>query len=169
MMINKRDFKARLAARYSQEEWQPRQALYHSFMQIKDDLSGIPHVVKREFDRGEIVLDVLNYLYKEVQVVSFPSKTYAVALIYAKLLETHFGVPFFEALSDSSMLYGNMRDYEPYPDKLGIYNAVLAVANLDDVLRSPPSQVRATVGYFHDEFFIGSSLDEINALLLEAL
>lgn len=167
--MTRNDLKARLAARYSQEEWQPRQALYHSFMQIKDDLSGIQHVVKQEFDSAEIVLDVLNYLYKEVPIVSFPAKTYAVALIYAKLLETHFGVQFYEALSDSSMLYGNMRDYEPYPDKLGIYDAVLTVANLDDVLRAPPSQALATVGYFHDEFFIGSSLDEINTLLLEAL
>lgn len=133
-----------------------RQELFHHTNPDPGDLGVI--IPYRHLESAELALDVIDYFLNNDHVISYPSKSYAVAIVYAHLLEHHFGIPFMDSLSDPLLLYGNDPHYTHYHNNPGVYDIIhqtICTRNgiQHDLLHQSP-QVIATVEYFNREFFI---------------
>lgn len=133
-----------------------RQELFHALNPNPGDLDVV--IPYDHVKSDELAFQVVDYLLNKDHVISYPAKSYAVAVIYAHLLEQHFGVPFGESLNDPMLLYGNDPHYVPYTDDPEVYHTIHQNVCLDEgitygLLHEFP-QVVATVDYFNREFFI---------------
>lgn len=104
--------------------------------------------------------DVLEHCMRQwneptAQLV-FPSKSINVAVIYARLLEHHFGCPAIEYLQDPHLLHDLDRFYLPFPNYEAEYSKMLEVITYDSIQRNGCESVAKTVAYFNAEFLIGS-------------
>lgn len=124
--------------------------MYHYLFCPDDSLKELPWVYTLG-DDDALIKSVQEYFTQPVSVITYPSKAYAVAVIYAKLLKRFFGVPIIESLKDDHLLYGNDRFFSPY--EFGktdyIYKNVLFIP-----IQTRLPQVASTIDYFYDEFFI---------------
>jgi hypothetical protein len=135
------------------KEWKVRQHLYHrldnpaDFIEYKDTAFS-----------DDVVADIVKYFTEPIsKTLVYPAKSYAVAMIYARLLEKYFDEDFLTALDDPSLLYGNDQHFVPYHRSAAIYDAaIIAVSerNAWNVEESDFEQVRTTVECFHREFQI---------------
>lgn len=85
-----------------------------------------------------------------------PVKSYAVAIVYARLLEKRFGEHFIEALNYPDLLLGD-RYFSRYCDDWRTYDSVFALLRerkLWDFENNNLPQVKATVSYFKKEFLL---------------
>ncbi len=134
-------------------EYKLRQEMYNNLYQIDDRIGLDGHPWAYCIDDDErLVADILEYFTIEIShVLLYPSKSYAVAVIYAKLLNKYFGIPVLEALKDPHLLYDNDRFFVPYRagGSADIYNRVL----LQPINWDLP-QVKTTVNYFMEEFLL---------------
>lgn len=99
-----------------------------------------------------------DYFLNPDHKISYPAKSYAVALIYAELLVKYFGIPRVESLRDPELLYGNDPYYTTYQNNPSVYDLVQQNMQLVDCMRYGLlyefPQVVTTVAYFKREFFI---------------
>ncbi len=134
-------------------EYKLRQEMYHSLYPVDDRIGEGGHPWAYCIDDDDrLVQDIVDYFTVEIShVLLYPSKSYAVAVIYAKLLNKHFGIPVLEALKDPKLLYDNDRFFVPYEagGSAEIYNRVL----LKPINWDLP-QVKTTVQYFMKEFLL---------------
>lgn len=132
-------------------EYKLRQEMYHKLNKPSDIIGSPEHkyVWKIGTDE-ELVQAIVDYFTIPVTLLEYPSKSYAVAVIYAKLLRQYFGVPVLESLKDPKLLHGNDLFYIPY----GKTSAEI----YDQVLFRPINwnlpQTIATVQYFKEEFYL---------------
>jgi hypothetical protein len=132
--------------------WKARQTLYHT--QTKhDDVINAPSTTVTETSTERIIQDIIDYFSVVDPPLKFPAKSFAVAIIYAKLLNQVFGVPFYDALNDPFLLYGNDYFFTPYAKAPDTYDRALASIPSDFTNISLP-QVQSTVQYFKQEFLI---------------
>jgi len=131
-------------------EYKLRQEMYHHLKKPNDLLKDEFWIYT--FDKDErIISDIIDYFTKPVNLLIYPGKSYAVAIIYAKLLRKYWDIPIMHSLKDPDLLYGNDRFFIPYTPSVSdkIYNHTLFVS-YDPKL----SQVAKTIDYFHEEFFL---------------
>lgn len=76
-------------------------------------------------DHDDLVVPAVAYFTDPQDVLVYPAKSYAVALIYARLLWEHFNEAFFEVLDDPDLLYGNDEYFVPYSQDPTTYDAIL--------------------------------------------
>jgi hypothetical protein len=145
------------------QEHKIRQAIYHKISKIDDLLVDVeekePVVYLENETEEETVGTVVRYFNEEVKELIYPAKPFVVALVYACLLEKHFGEPFYESLSDPDLLHGNDKHFKPYLDSKKIYDEVVCELSeqLEWVISEPerlPTQIRSTIQYFRKEFLI---------------
>jgi hypothetical protein len=149
------------------QEWKLRQKIYHATNPITDMLDDVVahegrKVIETEFESDRAQVDsIKTYFTGVVHDLVYPTKSYVVALVYATLLNKHFGIDVKQALDDPELLCGNDKWFVPYSDSKSVYDTALAeLAPIlqkisEDELSTIPSQIQATVGYFNDEFLIG--------------
>lgn len=102
---------------------------------------------------AETTIEYLTKEYPHADLLPQPTKTYAVALIYAKLLEKHFSEDFYEVLSDPDLLYGNAKWFVPYsPETARTYDRIIKA--VPEIIRPEISQTQATITYFEKEFLL---------------
>lgn len=123
----------------------------HAPQQFDDDINGLEHVV----DERTIVFHCLQQLYEEDAPLTFPSKSYNVAVIYARLLEHHFKRPALEFLQDPTLLRGDLF-YKPYSENPELYDYLLDIITYDNIQSNERTSVKKTVAYFNQEFMVGS-------------
>ena len=102
---------------------------------------------------GEIVA---SYFYEPWNQLIYPAKAFAVALVYAKLIEKYFGTNMYDALKDTDLLLGDRYFYD-YQTQPQIYDTAINVLNrreLWDFESSNVGQVQSTVEYFKREFWL---------------
>jgi len=90
----------------------------------------------------------------EWDVLVYPEKSYAVAMVYAKLLEKYFGENFYEVLDDQDLLLGD-KYFVRYSKNKEWYDKLIATMDewkLWDFENSKLPQVQATITYFKKEF-----------------
>lgn len=133
-------------------EWKNRQATFHRMHSPDDLLINKTIVVRENVDDVSLVDDVVDYFTKPIDVLIYPAKSYAVALIYSQLLCDNFGEDFHTVLNDENLLYGNDPYFVPYSKAKDIYDSV--IANIDLRFKAPPPQVETTMEYFNQEFYI---------------
>lgn len=130
-----------------------RQQLYHHLNPNPSDLNiDVPVIERTDTD---LALHVIDYFTNSGHEIEYPAKSYAVAVIYAYLLEKYFNVPVDTSLKDPNLLFGNDPHYVPYQENPDVYDIAMRVLTIDcDGLPYYLPQVRATVDYFDQEFFI---------------
>ncbi|TFG94183.1 hypothetical protein E4H12_15630 [Candidatus Thorarchaeota archaeon] len=141
------------------KEWKLRQQITHK-LHKHDDLIENEEVIVT--DRASIrtldfAHDVLMYFVQEGDgKLYYPQKSYAVALIYARLLEKYFGEQFYDALNDPELLISDLY-FVPYNEDREAYDDIIGAANywkLWDFESNPISYVQSTVHYFKQEFLL---------------
>jgi len=130
------------------------QHLYHCTMQTTDyiDNNDIIYVSRQNLPER-----IIAYFNIEVTQLEYPAKSYAVAIIYAKLLEKYFDEDFYQALNDPDLLYNNDRFFVPYKEDQVMYDHVLSQISLN-FNGWLPTQVHKTIKFFEKEFFIGQDI-----------
>lgn len=131
--------------------WKQRQELYHQANEIEDYITH--DKIKYTCVEEEIIDATVKYFSEDSDVLTFPSKSYAVAIIYAKLLEENFVIPFMDALDDPDLLYGNDNYFKPYSKAKRIYDKVLELLP-DDFMEAQTYGVQKTKEYFAEEFLL---------------
>lgn len=99
---------------------------------------------------------VTTYFQEQWELLIYPAKAFAVALVYAKLIEKHFGDNFFAVLDDPNLLIGDQYfyRYSDYPSIYDLAMAKLSAMRLWEFEINRLSQVQSTVGYFKREFWL---------------
>ena len=135
------------------QEWKNRQAIYHR-MNTPDDLLSTKSIIVREYDADDedLIDDIIDYFYTPSDLLIYPAKSYAVALIYTQLLVDYFDENFYTVLNDEKLLYGNDSYFVPYHNAKHIYDTVLSHVALS--FENPTPQVQTTIDYFKEEFYI---------------
>lgn len=137
------------------KEHKLRQSLYYCTADI-DDINGV-HVfipVIQQSD-AETIRSAVEYFTVEDAHTPFPAKSFAIAIIYARLLERYFQEDFYASLDDIDLLGGFDCHFVPYSRAEPVYNAIIAQIP-DDVEAIHLSQVNITVQCFRDEFLLES-------------
>lgn len=110
------------------KDWKARQAAFHATSKdFKDDLNEVDIVISED-----IVADAVMHFEEKVDEWIYPSKSYVVAICYAKWLEQDFNEDFYEVLDDPDLLFGNDPYFVPYSDDEGTYNAILEEIYFDE-------------------------------------
>lgn len=102
---------------------------------------------------GEVVA---SYFYEPWDQLIYPAKAFAVALVYAKLIEKYFGTNMYNALKDGDLLLGDryFYDYTKQPQIYDVAINMLTDKELWDFESSSIGQVLSTVEYFKREFWL---------------
>ncbi len=140
------------------KEHKKNQLIFHKTNIPDDDIHDLNYIVE-ELNEQELVSKINSYFTElNNDLLSFPAKSYAVALIYSFLLEKYFDVSFLEALSDPDLLHGNDKFFKPFnEDTRSLYENVITYLkenNLTDFEQSKSKSVLKTVDYFKKEFLI---------------
>lgn len=128
------------------KEWKLYQEMYRRLITTHgDDRSNF---VEQESD--EIVEPALQFFRERGQVAVYPAKSYAVAIIYATMLEKVYNEDFYEVLDDPELLGGQDPTFVPYSEDPENYDAII------EGLKSIPDWLKGgwapfTVNYFYLE------------------
>lgn len=121
-----------------------------------DSLANLDYIIE-DLEAEDLVSKVYAYFCVESSQLSFPAKSYAVAIIYAVLIQEYFGTEIKESLNDDDLFWGTDKYFVPYSNGQEIYDRVLSMLetnNLLDFEKSELKQVQKTVEYFRHEFNI---------------
>ena len=136
------------------KEHKIRQQMFHT-LEIPDDYFNAPVFLRNHHSDSELVNEIVEYFTIPVDILKYPSKSYAVAIIYSKLLEIHFGENFYDSLDDLGLLFENDVFFVPYHQAKHIYDAVLEQIPLDFNTNLP--QIQTTIDYFRKEFYLAEN------------
>ena len=145
-------------------EHKKRQALYLNIIQKPNDTNK--EIIIKNSDPDELTQEVLNYFLKDTGQLIYPSKSYAVAIIYAYLLCKYFNIDIYESLKDKDLFQSTDKFFSPYNDENSyVYDNVIEALQQKKLLDFESSivyQVKSSVGFFLKEFFIDhKDLDSI--------
>jgi len=152
------------------KEWQIRQQYYYSQNPDPGDLfftdeklaalegqSVTVDNVGRALDDADFEAEIISYFTVSWnEWIHQPQKSFAVALVYAKLLEKYFGEDFYVTLDTPNLLLGDPF-FRSLSEARGCYQSLidtLTAHELWDFEDNPLSQVQATVTYFKKEFLL---------------
>jgi hypothetical protein len=140
------------------KDWHIRHKIFHQVFQgtdMGDDLSK--EVIIEEYQKEKIIQRALEYPSIQTKELYYPGKSYAVAIIFAKLLEIHFSENFYTALNDSLLLYGNDPYFKPYSEDKKTYDRIIELFPfniiIDDSIECSDNFLK-THTYFLKEFLI---------------
>lgn len=97
------------------------QQMYHDIITDHTDLLSDCAVVVSP----EIVKNALQYFDAAVFPLVYPAKSYAVAIIYATLIEKEYGINFYDTLNDPDLFLGQDEHFVTYDEDPKSYDAIL--------------------------------------------
>jgi hypothetical protein len=104
-----------------EHEYKLYQRLYEELVQEhSDDFANMEWI-----EHPELVQNALDYFRKAEFPLVYPAKSYAVAIIYATLLEQEYGIPLRESLDDSDLFLGHDEFFVIYSKDPDTYEAIL--------------------------------------------
>ncbi len=103
------------------EDWKIRQELYHRLNTVHDDDLNDKDIVITD----NIVTDAVRYFKEDNLGWIYPSKSYMVAICYAKWLSEEFGGNPIDYLNDIDLLFGNDPYFMIYDEDAVTYNQIL--------------------------------------------
>jgi hypothetical protein len=107
------------------EEWKVRQELYHRLHKnYIDDLRDVEITITQN-----IVEDAVDYFFNSNKGWIYPSKSYMVAICYAKWLSEQFGGLPEDYLNDETLLYNNDPFFIEYSRDPETYHKILQRIN----------------------------------------
>lgn len=111
------------------KEWKIKQKIYHKLnKKFDDDIKNFNIEINQE-----VVKYALQYFQtKEIGWI-YPSKSYVVAICYAKWLSEDFRENFYELLNDEELLAGNDPYFVTYKNSKEIYDEIINnIENFDE-------------------------------------
>lgn len=124
----------------------------HANQPFDDDIEQLGYE-----EQSQVLYHCLQQWFEPDAPLTFPAKTINVAVIYARLLEHHFGQTTLEYLQDPTLLHGNDRFFLPYNSSYQpFYDSMMNHITYDQIIKSKNPSVAKTVAYFNKEFMIGS-------------
>lgn len=135
------------------KEHKVKQYIFNRTHKFEDNLENIPYSLVEGED--QIISCAVDYFSLPMPALIYPSKSYAVAIIYAHLLRKHFDDDFYESLNDKNLFCGNDKYFKPYQEVKGIYDQILdKIEYVNEFhLNLEIDQIKKTVCYFEQEFF----------------
>lgn len=124
----------------------------HAPREFDDEIGVLDYQINDQ----QIVHHCLQQWYENDASLVFPSKSYNVAVIYARLLEHYFKCPAKEYLLDPLLLHGKDQFYQPYLEYPELYDQLLELMTYEAIMASENPSVKKTIGYFNQEFLVGS-------------
>jgi hypothetical protein len=133
------------------KDWKARQMAFHATSgDFRDDLNEVDIVISED-----IVGDAVMHFEEKVDEWIYPSKSYVVAICYAKWLEQDFDEDFYEVLDDPDLLFGNDPYFVPYSEDEGTYQAILEEIHFDEHAGMVPDIYE----YYKEEMLYGRTKD----------
>jgi hypothetical protein len=135
------------------KSYKVKQHIFNKTQRHDDLVADIEHEVL-DLSHEERVSYICRYFTEKVETI-FPAKSYAVAIIYAKLLEKYFSTDFYVELADINLFLGTDKYFVPYEGDLRTYDIVIDFLdknNLFDFENNHLSHVSKSVEYFFKEF-----------------
>ena len=130
--------------------WRERRILSYAMHEFDD--VNLPY--EERYDSDESVIETVVDFFKTESTLIYPAKSYFVAIVYAKMLEKHFGIDFLKALDEGDLLPDDDW-FKPYHEGKEIYDTILD--RLPGNILDMPSTEK-TKAYFREEFLIGTDL-----------
>lgn len=103
------------------EEWKIRQEIYHRLNQTHTDNLNDKEIVMT----SNIISDAIRYFNETNIGWIYPSKSYMVAICYARWLSEYFGGTAEQYLDDPKLLYGNDPYFVQYSADPETYHNIL--------------------------------------------
>lgn len=133
------------------KDWKARQMAFHATSgDFRDDLNEVDIVISED-----IVGDAVLHFEEKIDEWIYPSKSYVVAICYAKWLEQDFDEDFYEVLDDPDLLFGNDPYFVPYSEDEGTYQAILEEIHFDEFSGMVPDIYE----YYKEEMLYGRTKD----------
>lgn len=133
--------------------WKQNQKLYHLLTtDFSDDMSKM----NVKYDYEDLVGAALKFFHDPEDLMVYPGKAYAVAVIYAKLLVDNFEEDFYEVLDDPLLMFGNDYNFVTYSEGQVVYDALIEALGGVDNIPLTGKWVDYTVKYFKEEFMCES-------------
>lgn len=131
------------------KEWKYRRLIYYCKGIYPDiDKSKIVYEPDRITERAVEYFEK----YDDSGTLYYPAKSYAVAILYALLLEEYFGGSFESYLKDSELLDRDSY-FVPYLKDKETYDSILSNIDINKINYALPS-IRITRDYFIKEFLL---------------
>ena len=130
--------------------WRERRILSYAMHEFDD--VNLPY--EERYGSDESVIETVVDFFKTESTLIYPAKSYFVAIVYAKMLEKHFGIDFLKALDEGDLLTDDDW-FKPYHESKEIYDTILD--RLPGNILDMPSTEK-TKAYFREEFLIGTDL-----------
>jgi len=146
-------------------EWKYRRAMAYatygdnwgdSFKQMGEELKII---TASNQSPNELAEEAIKYLYDhEEGILRYPAKSYAVAVVWAKLIHQHFGDNFWKLLKDKDLLPDDpFFETAHGPDEV-VYRLILDKIGWNDVNfpfhNDSLPYLKQTIDYFYKEFML---------------
>jgi hypothetical protein len=131
------------------EDWKIRQELYHRLNTVHDDDLNDKNIKITD----NVVTDAVRYFTEKDIGWIYPSKSYMVAICYAKWLSEEFSGNPIDYLNDIDLLFGNDPYFVIYDEGAVTYNQILDYIggwNFDQTKGMVPDVKK----YFIEEFMI---------------
>lgn len=129
-------------------DWKIRQEIYHRLTtEYDDDLKTKNVTISKN-----VVNDAIRYFYDKSIGWVYPSKSYMVAICYAKWLEYYFGGDAYDYLNDTDLLYGNDPYFVEYSRDPKTYHEILETVTWE--FDESAGLVHDVKEYFLKEFLI---------------
>lgn len=136
----------------SMPEWKARQGAYHVLTAGDDRPDDLEKHEIIEIKRHELAFDIVHHFKELPKEFRYPSKSYVVAIVYARLLEEFFGGDKMDYLNDPELLFGSDPYFKTYSEDMECYDKILSTISWEfDVNQGTPAHI---VPYFMDEFMI---------------
>jgi len=138
------------------KEYKLRQQLFYKLFGSQDLGDRLEkEVIVEEFEESLIIKRAEEYFTVQTSTLYYPGKSYAVALIYALLLEKEFGEDIYVSLDDEDLLWDDPY-FKPYSVAKNIYDALLKKIPRDFYHKkeSYTENLSMTIDYFYQEFLL---------------
>lgn len=128
------------------QEWKIRQEIYHRLNKEHDDDLNTKDIEMTE----HVIENAIRYFIEDDLGWIYPSKSYMVAICYARWLSEEFGGDPYEYLNDPDLLYGNDPYFVVYDEDKSTYDTILKSINGWEF--ESKGYVNDVKQYFHKEF-----------------
>ena len=113
---------------------------------VFDDI-GLDYIYIKQSKEDLIKLIIKFFNTKSLLI--YPAKSYFVAIVYAKCIQTYFHIHFYDALNDEELLPDD-KYFKTYNESKDIYDKVLE--SIGDIYKY--DSIDKTVKYFKQEYLI---------------
>jgi hypothetical protein len=105
------------------KEWKIKQEIFHRLHKKYDDDLKLFDIEVTD----NVVEKAIEYFNNDKLGWVYPSKSYVVAICYAKWISQDFNENFYEILNDGNLLSGNDPYFLPYEKSKKIYDDILKI------------------------------------------